>query len=137
MIYKSIIWLIYLLSCFHCIAAKGKDPVRPNVVFILVDDRGWSDLSIYGNSVHETPNIDRLAASGMTFTDAYASAPICSASRASLLTGRSPARLGFEFVTTPDGTAVPGGTALQQQTYPQDVPVNEKTINDPQSTASS
>ena len=125
---KSVILLIYLLSCCPFMMAKGKRPDWPNVVFILVDDLGWSDLSIYGNAVHETPNIDRLAASGMTFTDAYASAPICSASRASLLTGKSPARLRFEFVTKPDGSAVPEGTMLQQPAYPRDFPLSEKTI---------
>lgn len=71
----------------------------PNIVFILADDLSWSDLGCYGNRIHDTPNIDRLAASGMRFTQAYAPAPICSASRAAILTGKSPARLKFEFVT--------------------------------------
>ncbi len=109
-------------------AGKSVDPARPNILFILVDDLGWADLSSYGNAIHETPNIDRLAAGGMTFTDAYAAAPICSASRASLLTGKSPARLGFEFVTKPDGSEVPEGTLLEQPTYPRDLPLRERTI---------
>ena len=62
-----------------------------NVVFILADDLGWRDLGCYGNSFNETPAIDALAADGVRFTQAYASAPICSPTRASILTGRYPA----------------------------------------------
>lgn len=72
---------------------------RPNIVFILVDDLAWSDLGCYGHPWHRTPHIDSLANDGMRFTNAYAAAPICSASRASILTGKTTARLGFEFVT--------------------------------------
>lgn len=75
------------------------DAKPPNIVFILADDLAWSDLGCYGNTVHETPNINRLAREGMRFTQAYAPAPICSASRAAILTGKTPARLNFEFVT--------------------------------------
>ena len=66
---------------------------RPNIVFLLVDDLGWADLGCYGSDLHETPHIDRLARQGMRFTDAYAASPICSPSRASILTGKHPARL--------------------------------------------
>ncbi|MHC4584719.1 MAG: sulfatase [Planctomycetota bacterium] len=66
---------------------------RPNIVFILVDDLGWSDVGCYGSDLHETPNIDRLARQGMRFTDAYAAAPVCSPTRASIMTGKYPARL--------------------------------------------
>src|SRR5690625_4080091 len=54
----------------------------PNIVFILVDDLGWSDLGFSGNDVHDTPNIDRLAEQSLSFTNAYAAAPICSHTRA-------------------------------------------------------
>lgn len=67
---------------------------RPNFLFILIDDLGWRDLSCYGSTFYETPGLDRLAAEGMTFTDAYAACPVCSPTRASLLTGRYPARVG-------------------------------------------
>src|SRR5688500_2972278 len=60
---------------------------RPNFVFILADDLGWADLGCYGSKYHETPNLDRLAGEGMRFTDAYAACPVCSPTRASLLTG--------------------------------------------------
>lgn len=64
-------------------------PVKPNIVVFLVDDLGWADLSSYGSKFHETPNIDQLAASGVRFTHGYASSPVCSPSRISILTGRN------------------------------------------------
>lgn len=67
----------------------------PNIVFVLADDLGWSELGCYGNQFHETPNLDRLAAEGMRFTAAYAAAPVCSPYRAALLTGQHPARIGI------------------------------------------
>lgn len=62
-------------------------PERPNLVFILADDLGYADLSCYGQSKFETPNIDNLAANGLRFTQAYAGAPVCSPSRCVLMTG--------------------------------------------------
>lgn len=67
----------------------------PNVVFILVDDLGWRDVGFMGSRFYETPMIDRLAASGAVFTQAYAAAAVCSPTRASILTGRYPVRLGI------------------------------------------
>jgi len=66
---------------------------KPNFVFILIDDMGWMDAGCYGSSFYETPNIDRLAAEGMRFTDAYAACPVCSPTRASIMAGKYPARL--------------------------------------------
>ena len=68
-------------------------PRKPNFVFILIDDLGWADVGCYGSELYETPNIDRLAAEGMRFTDAYAAAPVCSPTRAALMSGRYPARV--------------------------------------------
>ena len=68
---------------------------QPDIVFILMDDMGWMDLSCMGSGFYETPNIDSLAASGILFSQAYASCPVCSPSRGSYLTGRYPARLGL------------------------------------------
>lgn len=65
----------------------------PNIVLILVDDLGWMDLGCQGNKLIDTPNVDRLALQGMRFTDAYSAAPVCSPTRAAILTGQSPARL--------------------------------------------
>ena len=75
--------------------SAGSAP-RPatNVVFILADDLGWKDLSCYGNQNVATPNIDRLAKEGARFTQAYAACPVCSPTRASIMTGRYPVRTG-------------------------------------------
>ena len=68
-------------------------PRKPNIVLVLIDDYGWADTGCYGSTYHRTPNIDALAARGMRFTDAYAAAPVCSPTRAALMTGKHPARL--------------------------------------------
>jgi arylsulfatase A-like enzyme len=78
----------------HRVDSSGKSS-RPNIVFILVDDLGWADVGAYGSTFYETPNIDRLAANGVRFTQAYAACNVCSPTRASLLTGRYPARVGI------------------------------------------
>lgn len=81
--------LFTLLAPFFSRAEKAPT----NFVFFLVDDLGWADLSCYGSTFHETPNIDALADSGMKFTNGYAAASICSPTRASILTGRHPVRV--------------------------------------------
>lgn len=65
----------------------------PNFVFIIIDDMGWKDLSCYGSKFYETPNIDGLAKEGVRFSEAYAASPVCSPTRASILTGKYPGRL--------------------------------------------
>lgn len=76
--------------------AQAQEKSRPNVVFILVDDLGWADVKCnHPNSFYETPNLDLLAREGVRFTNAYASCPVCSPTRASLLTGKYPARLNI------------------------------------------
>lgn len=102
----------------------------PNVVLILVDDLGWSDLGCYGNPLHHTPNLDRLATQGRRFTEGYAPAPICSASRAALQTGRSPARLGFEFVVKEPDAPPLGGHPLTPPPYPVELPLSEVTMGE-------
>jgi arylsulfatase A len=73
---------------------------KPNFLFILIDDMGWSDVGCYGSRFHETPVIDRLAKQGMRFTDAYAACPVCSPTRASILAGQYPARVGItDFIS--------------------------------------
>lgn len=100
----------------------------PNVVFILADDLGWSDLGFYGNEIHDTPNIDRLAERSLSFTDAYAAAPICSPTRAAILTGKSPASLHFEFVTKPDNSKHPTDKPLAEPSFPRDLSLDEETF---------
>ncbi len=82
------------LVAAQLVAGSSGDAPRPNVLVLLADDLGYGDLGCYGSSVIQTPNLDRLAAEGMRLTRAYAPAPICSASRAGILTGRIPDRTG-------------------------------------------
>ena len=77
------------------LAASVQADRLPNVVLFLVDDLGWRDTGCYGSSFHQTPRIDRLAEEGVRFTDAYAACHVCSPTRASILTGKYPARLGL------------------------------------------
>jgi len=88
--------LLAILLCVLTTPSNAEDPPpRPNFLFVLVDDLGWADLGCYGSPFHETPNVDRLAAEGVRFTDAYSAASVCSPTRASLLTGRHPVRVGI------------------------------------------
>ena len=88
---RKIAGLILLLILISCQPEKEKIP--PNFLFILVDDLGWTDLGCYGSSFYETPNIDRFSEKSTKFTDAYAACPVCSPTRASIMTGKHPARL--------------------------------------------
>ncbi|MCW5979265.1 MAG: sulfatase [Bryobacteraceae bacterium] len=82
---------------------------RPNIVLILADDLGYGDLGCYGNAEIRTPSIDRMASEGMRFTSFYAASPVCSPSRAALLTGRLPVRSGVTRVLSPvDMRGLPG-----------------------------
>src|SRR5438094_68407 len=73
--------------------ADARAAEKPNLVVIVIDDLGYSDLGCYGSKYHRTPHLDRLAREGLRFTDAYAACPVCSPTRAALLTGKYPARL--------------------------------------------
>lgn len=89
-----------LLACLASLAAA--DPARPNIILFLVDDMGWDDPGFMGNPYHETPQMDRLAAEGVTFTNAYAASPNCKPSRASLLTGLYPPHHGIYDALPPN-----------------------------------
>lgn len=86
---RSALLLLALIS-FHLPAAAAP---KPNFIFILIDDLGRNDLGCYGSKFYRTPNLDRFATQGMKFTDAYAACPVCSPTRASIMTGKYPARL--------------------------------------------
>jgi arylsulfatase A-like enzyme len=86
------------VTAFTLNKKEPKAPSRPNIVVIYADDLGWGEISAYGNKRLNTPNIDALGKEGVRFTQAYSSAPICSPSRAGLLTGRYQQRFGFEFL---------------------------------------
>ena len=90
---RILLTLFSLLVCACDAVADEPDLSEPNFVFFLVDDLGWADVGCFGSTFHETPNIDRLAASGMKFTNAYAASPVCSPTRASIMTGRHPVRV--------------------------------------------
>lgn len=87
--------LSLLLALLPIVHGADAAPPRPNVIVILADDLGAVDLTCYGSRFHRTPHLDRLAADGLRFTAAYASCPVCSPTRAALLTGKVPPRLGI------------------------------------------
>ena len=92
------VWIAFIIGGFASCSDKKPEPKKaapPNIVFLLVDDLGWNDVGCYGSTFYETPNIDRLAKEGMRFTNAYAACPVCSPTRASILTGKYPARLNI------------------------------------------
>src|SRR5262245_36577931 len=84
--------LVFLLPSTAFLSLSAADR-PPNVILILIDDMGWTDLSCYGSKFYETPNIDRLAASGMRLTHAYSACTVCSPTRSAVMTGKYPARL--------------------------------------------
>ena len=88
------ILVLAVALAYGCDAGTGQAR-PPNLIFILADDLGWTDTGAYGSQYYETPHIDALAQRGMTFTNAYAAAAICSPTRASILTGLHPARIGI------------------------------------------
>ena len=91
---------------------------QPNIVVIMADDLGWRDLHCYGNEQIDTPFLDQLAAEGMRFTDAYAAAPVCSPTRAAMMTGLAPARLRLtnHAPGNPDGFSLPGSDLQEPET---------------------
>ena len=103
---------------FELIAAEKN--VRPNVVFIVADDLGYGELGCYGGRDIPTPNLDRLAAGGVQFTNGYVTGPFCATSRAALLTGRYQTRFGFEFNPIGAKNSAPGiGLPLEEKTLAQ------------------
>ena len=97
-----LVWIAYLAFGFSCgLGLASAEERPPNFVLIFIDDQGYQDLGCYGSPRVKTPNLDRMAKEGTRFTDFYALAPICSASRAALLTGCYPARVGITGVLFP------------------------------------
>ena len=101
---------------------------QPNIVFILIDDMGWTDLSCCGSEYYETPRIDSLCADGMRFTDAYAACPVCSPTRASLLTGKYPATVGItDWIHWGDARPAPRGRVVDVP-YLRNLPRSEISL---------
>lgn len=107
---------------------------RPNVVFILVDDLGCRDLGCFGSTFYDTPNVDRLAATGMKFTQAYAACPVCSPTRASIMTGKYPQRLGITDYISPNRSNQPERwprkTRLLPAPYSDRLSLDETTLGE-------
>lgn len=87
--------ILLIVLCLLETSVSSAIAEKPNFLIFLVDDMGWVDPECYGNPFHETPNINRLAQQGMKFTDAYAACPVCSPTRASIMTGKYPATLNL------------------------------------------
>lgn len=131
--FRSIIKLIASCTivaawyCFSLLAiGLGDDKLPPNIVLVFVDDLGITDLGCYGRSEHSTPNLDAFAASGTRYTNAYCGLSICSASRAALMTGKSPSRLHLTSYL-PGRADAPSQKLLNARIHSA-LPLEEKTI---------
>ncbi len=97
----------YCLAILITVASCVKKENPPNIVIIFTDDQGYGDVGIYGAKGFETPNLDAMASEGMKFTDFYVGSSVCSPSRAALLTGCYPQRVGIPGVLFPERTNTP------------------------------
>ena len=112
---------VILISC-----NTSRKIVPPNVVMIIADDLGWSQIGCYGSSFYKTPNIDKLAKSGIKFTNAYSAASICSPTRAAIMTGKYPARLDLtDFIP---GNTPKNKPLLTPEDWQKYLPLKELTI---------
>jgi arylsulfatase A len=119
--------LLFALSCFFgtCASMLAENP-KPNFVFILMDDMGWTDVACFGSKFYQSPNIDKLAAEGMKFTQAYAACPVCSPTRASIMTGKYPARLHLtDFIP---GRRIMADQKLLRPEFLLQLPLEETTL---------
>jgi len=122
---SGIILRVFVLCCADNATAAPAQP--PNIVLILADDLGWSDVGCYGADLHETPHLDRLARASVRFTQAYASAPVCSPTRAAIMTGNAPARLGIT-IWSEGSLAGPRNRRLLQGESSHDLPHTRTTV---------
>ena len=121
--YAVIFINIFLISC-----QKSRKIVPPNVLIIIADDLGWSQIGCYGSTFYETPNIDKLAKSGIRFSNAYSAASICSPTRAAIMTGKYPARLDLtDFIP---GNFPKNKPLLTPDNWQKYLPLDEVTIGE-------
>ena len=123
-------WLLPALTAVSVAAAEGAVAPQPrtkplNIVLIVADDMGWNQVGYHGSTWYETPNIDRIARAGIQFRQAYSAAPICSPTRAALMTGKAPARLNLtDYIPGKAWEEKP----LAQPVMQQGLPLEETTI---------
>ena len=121
--YAVIFINIFFISC-----QKSRKIVPPNVLIIIADDLGWSQIGCYGSTFYETPNIDKLAKSGIRFSSAYSAASICSPTRAAIMTGKYPARLDLtDFIP---GNFPKNKPLLTPDNWQKYLPLDEETIGE-------
>ena len=127
--FRSKILLLFIIALVNTVFVSqvlaNRNSSKPNVVIVVIDDMGWEQLGCYGSSFYKSPNIDKLAESGVRFTNAYASAPVCSPTRAALMTGKYPARLHLtDFIPGSD----PQDKTLLTPEWQKFLPLEEVTI---------
>lgn len=108
------------------ISHAATQPSQPNIIFFLVDDMGWRDVGFMGSKYYATPNIDRLAAQGLRFNQAYSACAVCSPTRASIMTGKYPARLHITDWITGEGNK--RGARFNIPQWQQSLPVSEESL---------
>ncbi len=121
-------WLIRLAAGLVAgiVSVTAAETSRPNIIVILLDDLGARDLGCYGSRFHETPRIDALASRGVRFTDAYSACPVCSPSRAAIMSGKYPARL--HLTDWLPGRADRNSQKLLRPPIRQELPLDEVTL---------
>ncbi|MGB1707866.1 MAG: sulfatase [Rubripirellula sp.] len=136
MLIRSFLSLIVLFLCTAFVevhaeekpsAEQGNETSGTNVVLILIDDLGWSDLGCYGSTYYRTPNIDALASGGVRFTDGYAACNVCSPTRAAILSGKYPARL-LLTQWLPSGRWSATRNRMREARYLSNLPLEEITV---------
>lgn len=125
-IHYQALWIMLTLLLNSYIQAQSKPDKKPNIIFILTDDLGWADLGCYGNPYIKTPNIDSLARLGIRCTQAYTTSPICSPSRAAILTGQHPARL--KLTNFLEGIKMDSSSPLLPADFIKELPAETVTI---------
>jgi arylsulfatase A-like enzyme len=117
-------WFLVGVCAFISAGCKNEE-ANPNIIFILADDLGWAQTGVYGSDYYKTPNIDHLAAEGIRFTNAYAACSVSSPTRASIMTGKYPARLHLtDFIAGNPGNDYP----LSQPDWQKSLPLEEVTL---------
>ncbi len=119
---RIIFGIVLIMNGVGCEKTNATKPVSkkntsPNIILILADDMGWTDCELYGSTYYETPNISRLASEGMYFTNAYAASPLCSPTRASIMSGQHPARLHLTQAITPRNVSEPKALPPKENQY--------------------